>query len=93
MEMNDLRTAAQQALEALEVYATHRVLPGPCPVRDAEYALRAALAQQDAPVATLTAQRDALLAALRWIGNVNAMDYEYQAKARAAIAAVEGETK
>ena len=51
MEMNDLRTAAQQALEALEVYATHRVLPGPCPVRDAEYALRAALAQQDAPVA------------------------------------------
>lgn len=45
--MNTLREAAQQALEALESYATHRPLPGRCPVRDAEYALRAALAQQD----------------------------------------------
>ena len=37
----------------------------------------------------LTAQRDALLEALRWIDNVNAMDYEYQKVARAAIKAVE----
>jgi hypothetical protein len=56
--MNDLRTAAQQALEALEVYATHRGLPGPCPVRDVEYALRAALAQQDEPVAAVGTQSD-----------------------------------
>ena len=35
------------------------------------------------------AQRDALLEALRWIDNVNAMDYEYQKVARAAIKAVE----
>jgi len=41
--MNDLeRSAMEQALEALEAYATHQRLPGPCPVRDAEYALRAA---------------------------------------------------
>lgn len=44
--MNDLeRSAMEQALEALEAYATHQRLPGPCPVRDAEYALRAALAE------------------------------------------------
>jgi hypothetical protein len=45
--MNHLREAAQQALEALEKYATHGPLPGRCPVREAEYALRAALAQQE----------------------------------------------
>ena len=44
------RAVVQQALEALEAYATHRGLPGPCPVRDAEYALRDALAQQAEPV-------------------------------------------
>jgi hypothetical protein len=35
------------------------------------------------------AQRDALLRALRWIATVNAMDYEYQKVARAAIKAAE----
>ena len=40
-------------------------------------------------VLELKAQRDALLEALRWIDNVNAMDYEYQKVARAAIKAVE----
>tara|TARA_R110000868_G_scaffold214149_1_gene464279 strand:- start:1111 stop:1362 length:252 start_codon:yes stop_codon:yes gene_type:complete len=34
-----------------------------------------------------------LLAALNWISTVNAMDYEYQAIARAAINKVEGEMK
>ena len=46
--MTTLREAAQQALEALEEYATHRPLPQRCPVRDVEYALRAALAQGQA---------------------------------------------
>ena len=32
-----------------------------------------------------------LLEALKWITTVNAMDYEYQAKARAAIARAEGQ--
>lgn len=36
----------------------------------------------------LEAQRDVLLRAIRWIATVNAMDYEYQAKAQAAIEAV-----
>jgi hypothetical protein len=45
--MSDLRTAAQQALNVLESHATHGPLPGRCPVRAAEYALRTALAQQD----------------------------------------------
>jgi outer membrane PBP1 activator LpoA protein len=50
--MTDLKKAAQQALEALEKYATHGPLPGRCPVREAEYALKAALVQQEqAPVA------------------------------------------
>jgi hypothetical protein len=31
-----------------------------------------------------------LLVALKWIATVNAMDYEYQAKARVAIARAEG---
>ena len=39
------------------------------------------------------AQRDQLLEALRWIARVNAMDYEYVAVARTAIAAAEGEKK
>jgi hypothetical protein len=43
--MADLRQAAQQALKVLESHATHGPLPGRCPVREAEYALRAALAQ------------------------------------------------
>jgi hypothetical protein len=43
-------------------------------------------------LSAVEAQRDALLAALRWIATVNAMDYEYQQVARAAIKAVE-ETK
>lgn len=34
-------------------------------------------------------QRDALLESMRWIAEVNATDYEYQAKARAAIAKAE----
>jgi hypothetical protein len=37
----------EQALEVLESHATHGPLPGRCPVREAEYALRAALAQQE----------------------------------------------
>ena len=45
--MNHLREAAKQALEVLESHATHGPLPGRCPVREAEYALRAALAQQE----------------------------------------------
>ena len=35
----------------------------------------------------LHAVNEELLEALRWIATVNAMDYEYQEKARAAIAA------
>jgi hypothetical protein len=46
--MSDLRTAAQQALKVLESHATHGPLPGRCPVRAAEYALRAALERQEA---------------------------------------------
>ncbi len=50
--MNHLREAAQQALESLEKYATHGPLPGRCPVREAEYALKAALEQpEQEPVA------------------------------------------
>ena len=45
--MSDLRTAAQQALKVLESHATHGPLPGRCPVRAAEYALRAALERQE----------------------------------------------
>jgi hypothetical protein len=45
--MTDLKKAAQQALEALESHATHGPLPGRCPVREAEYALRAALERQE----------------------------------------------
>jgi len=45
--MTDLKKAAQQALEALEKYATHGPLPGRCPVREAEYALKAALERQE----------------------------------------------
>jgi hypothetical protein len=45
--MSDLRTAAQQALNVLESHATHGPLPGRCPVRAAEYALRAALERQE----------------------------------------------
>ena len=41
------------------------------------------------PSMDIEAQRDVLLEALRWIDNVNAMDYEYQKVARAAIKAVE----
>jgi hypothetical protein len=49
----------EQALEALEAYATHQRLPGPCPVRDAEYALRAALAEPvQEPVAWMTPGQD-----------------------------------
>jgi hypothetical protein len=51
------RALVEQALEALEVYATHRGLPGPCPVRNVEYALRAALAQQAEPVAVAERER------------------------------------
>jgi len=39
------RAVVEQALEALEKYATHGPLPGRCPVREAEYALKAALVQ------------------------------------------------
>jgi hypothetical protein len=51
--MTTLREAAQQALEVLESHATHGPLPGRCPVREAEYALRAALAQQEQEQATV----------------------------------------
>lgn len=37
----------------------------------------------------LRAENDTLLKALRWIATVNAMDYEYQARARTALAAQE----
>ena len=59
----------------------------------AKAALQMTKATHALKIAAVEAQRDALLEALRWIGNVNAMDYEYQAKARAAIKAVEGEKK
>jgi hypothetical protein len=39
------------------------------------------------------AMYDELLAALNWISTVNAMDYEYQAIARAAISKATGEPK
>ena len=41
----------------------------------------------------LKAENAELLDALRWIATVNAMDYEYQVKARAAIAKAEGAQK
>jgi hypothetical protein len=41
-------------------------------------------------VRRLHALNGELLVALKWIATVNAMDYEYQAKARAAIARAEG---
>lgn len=37
----------RQALEALENYAMHKPLPGPCPVRHAENALRERLAEKE----------------------------------------------
>ena len=124
--MSDLRTAAQQALEALyEADTFHRNLPDQRVRRLAAMAaLRAALAQQDEPlnlrdpavrkrlatqwgyvpaaqaepvepVATLIAQRDALLEALKQsleeaIYPSERLSDVYE-KARAAIKAVEGE--
>jgi hypothetical protein len=41
--------------------------------------------------ARLVAAAPDLLAALQWIARVNAMDYEYQERARAAIAKATGE--
>ena len=61
--MNDIRTAAKQALEALEWLTSAEPGDEP-PINAAITSLRAALAQQDEPVATLIAQRDALLEAL-----------------------------
>lgn len=52
-------------------------------------ALQAARARDNISFKQLLAQRDALLEALRWIAVVNATDREYQAKARAALRAVE----
>jgi hypothetical protein len=48
------RAVVEQALDALESYATHRPLPGRCPVRDVEYALRTVLAEPE----TCTWQQD-----------------------------------
>lgn len=65
-----------------------------CEVRrlDAEQRLlREARARDNVSFKQLLDQRDVLLEALRWIAVVNAMDYEYQAAARAAIKATEGE--
>lgn len=90
-----LRVASKQALDWLyENDILH-------PTKVSE-ALRAALAQQAEPVATLTAQRDALLEALRKIGQYTGDGPTYSTPwqgivadlgqtARAAIAAVEGE--
>ena len=54
--MTTLREAAQQALEALNVYASkaehRRTHADDCAAEDAITALRAALAQQDEPVGT-----------------------------------------
>ena len=101
--MSTLRTAAQQALEALEeinrrsVSREHAQLIS----ESAITALRAALAQQDEPVqepvATLIAQRDALLEALKEMLEYSGLieercDTATTNKARAAIEAVE-ETK
>jgi hypothetical protein len=47
--------------------------------------------QAAAELRRLHAVNQELLAALNWIGTVNAMDYEYQAIARAAI--TKGEAK
>jgi hypothetical protein len=49
--------------------------------------------EQDKKLAELEAVNRELLDALRWIATVNAMDYEYQVKARAAIAKAEGAQK
>ncbi len=82
--MTDLRTAAQQALEALWTAATPQA-------EEAITALRAALEVDDAAaeLRRLHALNGELLVALKWIATVNAMDYEYQAKARVAIARTE----
>ena len=55
----------------------------------AEAALQMTKATHALKIAAVEAQRDALLEALQWIATVNAMDREDQAKARAAIKAVE----
>ena len=109
--MSDLRTAAQQALEALltpsGAQACSTCQNGPeneycCRMEmwSAVDALRAVLAQQEEPVepvATLIAQRDALLEALKQsleeaIYPSERLSDVYE-KARAAIKAVEGEKK
>jgi hypothetical protein len=55
----------------------------------AKAALQMTKATHALKIAAVEAQRDALLEALRWIATVNAMDYEYQQVARAAIKAAE----
>jgi hypothetical protein len=62
-------------------------------------ALRAELAENEAAIRVwrgrterAEAERDTLREALDWIARVNAMDYEYQAKARAAIDAARNKT-
>ena len=101
--MNTLREAAQQALEALQEYQYKGAPFLACD--GAVAALRAALAQQDEPVATLIAHRDALLEALKSTGlflhhcwcDVQMNDHSFEKLNRqmeivdAAIKAVEGE--
>ena len=92
--MTTLRTAAQQALEALEKVGLRADARRGCD--EAVGILRAALAEQDEPVATLITQRDALLEALKQsleeaIYPSKQLSDVYE-KARAAIKAVE-ETK
>ena len=72
--MTTLREAAQQALECLKGVARGKYDGNAAGVCDA---LEAALAQQAElvePVATLTAQRDALLEALNDIANTDPVD-------------------
>ena len=52
-------------------------------------ALQAARARDNISFKELLGQRDVLLEALRWIAVVDAAEREYQAKAKAALRAVE----
>jgi len=60
---------------------------------DAKMAREKTAREHKAEMERKAAMYDELLAALNWISTVNAMDYEYQAIARAAISKATGEPK
>jgi hypothetical protein len=94
-----LRVASKQALEALQWHYRqgHSNTLGGFRLKIDEKALRelrAALEQQDEPVATLTAQCDALLEALKLARSIiGHPDDAHSRLIDAAIAAAEGEKK